>query len=102
MRKWGSLRRDESPGSRQFLTVRWSIPLDGGENADEVGFSTYVYGEGKDERLVKSGGLPMKAPFFFLGGRVVAISGAGESPRERLSVGTDHPDSDEHNTRGVG
>jgi len=44
----------------------------------------------------------MKAPFFFLGGRVVAISGAGESPRERLSVGTDHPDSDEHNTRGVG
>ena len=38
----------------------------------------------------------------FLGGRVVAISGAEESPRKRLSVSTDHPDSDEHNTRGVG
>ncbi len=38
----------------------------------------------------------------FLGGRVAAISGAEESPRERLSVGTDHPDSGEHNTRGAG
>ena len=34
-----------------------------------------------------------------VGGRVAAMSGAGKSPRERLSVGTDHPDSDEHNTR---
>jgi len=30
---------------------------------------------------------------------VAAISGVGESPRERLSVGTDHPDSDEHTTK---
>jgi len=42
-----------------------------------------------------------EGPAFF-GGRVVAISGAGEGPRKRLSVGPDHPDSGEHNTRGVG
>ena len=36
---------------------------------------------------------------FFLGGQVVADPGAGESPHERLSVGTDHPHSDEHKTR---
>jgi len=38
----------------------------------------------------------------FICGRVAVISGAGESPRERLSVWTDHPDSDEHNTMGAG
>ena len=49
-------------------------------------------------------GFPRRLRSFswLFGGRVVAISSAGESPRERLSVGTDSPDSDEHNTRGVG
>ena len=59
-------------------------------------------GKERTNDCVKSGGLPRKAPPFFSCGRMAAISGAGESPRERLSVGTDHPDSDEHNTRGVG
>jgi hypothetical protein len=44
----------------------------------------------------------LEASALFLCGRVTAISGAGESPRERLSVCTDHPDSDEHNTMGAG
>ena len=45
---------------------------------------------------------PGRLRIFFVCGRVAVISGAGESPRERLSVWTDHPDSDEHNTMGAG
>ena len=77
--------------------------LDGKGFADKVGLSTDVYGEGKDERsLTKRRSSQEGSAFFFLCGRMAAISGAGESPRERLSGGTDHPDSDEHNTRGAG
>jgi hypothetical protein len=33
---------------------------------------------------------------------MAAIPGAGESPREPVSEGADHPDSDQHNTKGAG
>jgi len=79
-----------------------SIFLDCKENADEVGVSTCVFVERKETNSEGERRSSREGSTLFIGGRVAAISGAGESPRERLSVGTDHPDSDEHNTIGVG
>jgi hypothetical protein len=68
----------------------------------KLDFPRMFTGKERTNDFNKCGGLPGEAPPFFCHsfcGRLAVISGAGESPRERLSVGTDHPDSDEHNTR---
>ena len=69
---------------------------------EKLNFPRMFTGKGKTSDWQKAEVFPGRLRSFFFGGRVAAISGAGESPRERLSVGTDSPDSDEQNTRGVG
>lgn len=75
--------------------------LDAGGIADKVEITTYVYG-GREGRTIAMERRSSREVSAFFCGRVAAMSGAGESPRERLSGGTGHPDSDEHNTRGAG
>ena len=41
------------------------MSLDAGVDADKVGSYTYVYGEGKDQRIQNCGDLQGKAPLFF-------------------------------------
>jgi len=78
-----------------------SDSLDGRPEADKVGLPRSIIRGREGRSNEKAEVFPGRLRTFF-GGRMAAISGAGESPRERLSVGTDHPDSDEHNTRGAG